>query len=96
MSSDCLFESSALLHMADVLEPRLIRNNPISEIPTTPTTPEEAPKNFAYLRRDLVRILGMLSHGDTSIQDRVRESGGLDIVLSLCAMDESNPCKNRW
>lgn len=81
---------SVLLRLADVLEPRLIRTKPISEIPTKP---EEGPKNFAYLRRDLVRVIGMLSYEDKKTQDLIREFGGLDIILSLCAMDETNPCE---
>ena len=82
--------SIELLGLADVIQPRLIRTKPISEIPEDPET---APPGFAHLRRDLVRILGLLSYGDKDIQDRVREAGGLEMVLSLCGMDESHPCK---
>lgn len=34
-----------------------------------------------------------MSYGDKVVQDRVREKGGLEVVLGLCAMDEGNPCE---
>ena len=85
--------SVELLGLADQIQPRLIRTKPISEIKEV--DPEEGPKGFTHLRRDLVRILGLLAYGDTEVQDRVRECGGLEIVLSLCGMDESQPCESR-
>ncbi|KAL7410474.1 spinocerebellar ataxia type 10 protein domain-containing protein [Mrakia frigida] len=79
-----------LLRLADLIEPRLIRTGPVSS-ETPRSDPSAGPKGFAHLRRDLVRILGLLSYGDKVVQDRVREKGGLEVVLGLCAMDEGNP-----
>lgn len=51
------------------------------------------PKGFAYLKRDLVRLLGILSSGRRAVQDRVRACGGLQVVLNLCVVDDRNPCE---
>ncbi len=51
------------------------------------------PKGFAYLKRDLVRLLGILSSGRRTVQDRVRACGGLQVVLNLCVVDDRNPCE---
>lgn len=50
-------------------------------------------KGFSYLKRDLVRLLGILSYRSTLVQDQVRVCGGIPVVLNLCVMDERNPCE---
>ncbi|KAF8479771.1 spinocerebellar ataxia type 10 protein domain-containing protein, partial [Russula ochroleuca] len=47
--------------------------------------------DFPYLKRDLVRLLGILCHNCRAIQDRVRLCGGIPVVLNLCAIDDRNP-----
>ena len=47
---------------------------------------------FFYLKRDLVRLLGVLCHGVRAVQDRTRVAGGLPVVMNLCTIDERNPC----
>ena len=49
--------------------------------------------DFPYLKRDLVRLLGILCHDRRAIQDRVRSCGGIPVVLNLCAIDDRNPCE---
>lgn len=51
------------------------------------------PKGFAYLKRDLVRLLGILSSDRPAVQDRVRACGGIPVVLNLCVVDDRNPCE---
>ncbi|KAF8202194.1 spinocerebellar ataxia type 10 protein domain-containing protein [Pholiota molesta] len=46
---------------------------------------------FTYLKRDLVRLLGVLAHGVKDVQDRTREAGGLPVIMNLCVIDERNP-----
>ena len=48
---------------------------------------------FLYLKRDLVRLLGVLCHNSKVIQDRIRSCGGIPVVLNLCVIDDRNPCK---
>jgi ataxin-10 len=50
---------------------------------------------FSYLKRDLVRLLGILCHETKEIQDRVRLCGGIEAVMNLCVVDERNPCERR-
>lgn len=47
---------------------------------------------FSYLKRDLVRLLGVLAHGVKEVQERTRAAGGLPVVMNLCVVDERNPC----
>lgn len=49
---------------------------------------------FSYLKRDLVRLLGVLCYNDKAIQHRVRLCGGIPVVLNLCVIDDRNPCKS--
>lgn len=49
-------------------------------------------RGFAYLKRDLVRLLGILCSGDSAVQDRVRLCGGIPVVMNLCVVDDRNPC----
>jgi len=47
---------------------------------------------FQYLKRDLVRLLGILCSGSKAVQDHVRDRGGIEVVMNLCVVDERNPC----
>ncbi|KAN0137198.1 Spinocerebellar ataxia type 10 domain containing protein [Lactarius tabidus] len=46
---------------------------------------------FSYLKRDLVRLLGVLCYNNEAMQDRVRLCGGIPVVLNLCVIDDRNP-----
>ncbi|KAH9072125.1 spinocerebellar ataxia type 10 protein domain-containing protein [Lactarius deliciosus] len=46
---------------------------------------------FSYLKRDLVRLLGILCYNNKAMQDRVRLCGGIPVVLNLCVIDDRNP-----
>ena len=78
-------------------EPQDVDIPPTHEPQTTPTSgakPEQDdPKGFMYLKRDLVRLLGILAHRSKAVQDRVRLCEGIPVVLNMCVMDERNPCK---
>lgn len=52
--------------------------------------PEE-PLPFSNVKRDLVRLLSVLTFNDTAVGDAVREAGGVELVLSLCETDDRNP-----
>lgn len=51
-------------------------------------------RGFAYLKRDLVRLLGILCHEKRAVQDRIREAGGIEVVMNMCVIDERNPCES--
>jgi len=50
-----------------------------------------AKAEFGYVKRDLVRLLGVLCAGERVVQDRVRACGGIPVVMNLCVVDERNP-----
>lgn len=52
-----------------------------------------AAQAFAYVKRELVRLLGILASQDGAVQDRVRGCGGIPVVMNLCVVDDHNPCK---
>ncbi|KAJ3720947.1 spinocerebellar ataxia type 10 protein domain-containing protein [Lentinula raphanica] len=54
-------------------------------------TPAVDNPGFNFLKRDLVRLLGILCSDDGAVQDRLRNCGGIEVVLNLCVVDERNP-----
>ncbi|KAG6910234.1 hypothetical protein DXG01_012369 [Tephrocybe rancida] len=88
-----------LLRLLDVFLPRINFGKPVSSSPsvdqdieTTPTQQSAAdPTGFQYLKRDLVRLLGILCHGVRAVQDHARICGGIPVVMNLCVIDERNP-----
>jgi hypothetical protein len=64
-----------------------VNNQPVPDEKTADSS------DFPYLKRDLVRLLGILCHNRKAIQDRVRVCGGISVVLNLCTIDDRNPCK---
>lgn len=48
---------------------------------------------FNHLKRDLVRLLGILCYEERAVQDRIRMREGITVVMNLCVTDERNPCK---
>lgn len=55
-----------------------------------PLTQNEIEHAFANVKRDLVRLLGVLAFNDVPVGDAVRAAGGVELVLSLCETDERN------
>ncbi|KAG9044273.1 hypothetical protein FS837_008424 [Tulasnella sp. UAMH 9824] len=49
------------------------------------------PAGFAYIKRDLARLLGILCHNDKGTQDSIREREGIQVIMNLCVVDERNP-----
>ncbi|PPQ90769.1 hypothetical protein CVT25_010158 [Psilocybe cyanescens] len=83
-----------LLHILDIFLPRINFGKPVNADGTPVSTSQPSvgeSSGFSYLKRDLVRLLGVLSHGVKSVQDRTREAGGLAVVMNLCVVDERNP-----
>lgn len=49
------------------------------------------PTGFLYLKRDLVRLIGILCHGDKATQDRIRQCDGIPVIMNMCVIDDRNP-----
>ena len=54
--------------------------------------PQAGIEGFNYVKRDLARLLGIIALDNKDVQDRVRECGGIPVVMNLCVTDERNPC----
>jgi ataxin-10 len=56
---------------------------------------ENETSGFAYVKRELVKLVGLMAHSDRLVQDRLRVCGGIEVVLNMCIVDERNPCERR-
>ncbi|KAF8517969.1 spinocerebellar ataxia type 10 protein domain-containing protein, partial [Hysterangium stoloniferum] len=94
MQGDGVVESLIdTLRLLDLFLPRIVFGKAAASpgettIPTGSTTDITG---FTYLKRDLVRILGTICHDQKEMQVRVRECGGIQVVMGLCVIDERNP-----
>ncbi|KAJ6496780.1 spinocerebellar ataxia type 10 protein domain-containing protein [Mycena vulgaris] len=91
-----------LLRLLDLFLPRINFGKPVrpdgrAALPTHAQPPGgdgtdgRDSTGFSYLKRDLVRLLGILCHGIKAVQDRARLCGGIEVVMNLCVIDERNP-----
>jgi ataxin-10 len=78
-----------LLRQFDLFLPRINFGKPVN-LDGSPSRSQNT-DGFFYLKRDLVRLLGVLCHGVRAVQDRTRVAGGLPVVMNLCVIDERNP-----
>lgn len=82
-----------LLRLLDAFLPRIYFGKPVIDPVTVRSIPSSVagPNGFSYLKRDLVRLVGVLCHGDKAFQDRIRLCGGIPIIMNMCVVDERNP-----
>ncbi|KAH7907262.1 spinocerebellar ataxia type 10 protein domain-containing protein [Hygrophoropsis aurantiaca] len=83
-----------LLRLLDKFLPRINFGKAVS--PPAPDKPAHFsaatdPTGFSYLKRDLVRLLGIFCHQDKEIQDQIRVIDGIPVIMSMCVVDERNP-----
>ncbi|TFY56661.1 hypothetical protein EVJ58_g7503 [Rhodofomes roseus] len=88
------------LRLLDTFLPRITFGR-VVERPSPPGTrpppadttqhPQKGIEGFSYVKRDLVRLLGIVALDDKGVQDRVRECGGIPVVMNLCVVDDRNP-----
>jgi ataxin-10 len=86
-----------VLRMLDLFLPRINFGKPVSSsgLPNSQATSVASSVDstgFSYLKRDLVRLLGVLCHEVRAVQDRIRMADGIPVVMNLCVVDERNPC----
>ena len=48
---------------------------------------------MAAMKRNLVRLLGVLTFDNVPVGDLVRNCGGVQLLLSMTEVDEFNPCE---
>ncbi|EGN96577.1 hypothetical protein SERLA73DRAFT_124416 [Serpula lacrymans var. lacrymans S7.3] len=88
--------SESLVELLQLLDRFLPRINFGKAMPTTsvenaPSLPAVDTIGFSYLKRDLVRLLGILCHGNIAIQNCIRIRGGIPVIMNLCVVDDRNP-----
>ncbi len=86
-----------LLRLLDLFLPRINFGKPVaSSLLSAEKTYDKVQDTtgFSYLKRDLVRLLGILCFKKRNVQDRIRECGGIPIIMNMCVIDERNPCKS--
>ncbi|KAH7890707.1 spinocerebellar ataxia type 10 protein domain-containing protein [Phlebopus sp. FC_14] len=83
-----------LLRLLDVFLPRINFGKPVLEHEADQTLRSSVaadPTGFSYLKRDLVRLLGILCHKDKKVQDSIRDNDGITVIMNMCVVDERNP-----
>ncbi|KAL1747910.1 spinocerebellar ataxia type 10 protein domain-containing protein [Schizophyllum fasciatum] len=80
-----------VLRLLDVFLPRINFGKPVGRGGAGGAPAAADSPGFFYLKRDLVRLLGVLAHRERAVQDRVRACGGIQVVMNLCVVDERNP-----
>lgn len=48
-------------------------------------------KKFPFLKRELIRIVSLLVHENTKMQNLLRKEGGIPVILNQCNIDDNNP-----
>ncbi|KAH0836603.1 hypothetical protein J3R83DRAFT_8303 [Lanmaoa asiatica] len=84
--------ATELLRLLDGFLPRINFGKPVSSKPVKSIPGATDPTGFSYVKRDLVRLLGILCHKDRKIQDSIRNCGGITVIMNMCVVDERNPC----
>lgn len=84
----CVTEFLDLLKRADELIPR-------KTLKTKQDSEQSSSKcyEFPNLKRQIVELLSYLVEGNKQVQDQIRTSGGLPVILSQCNIDDNNPCE---
>ncbi|KAI9461490.1 spinocerebellar ataxia type 10 protein domain-containing protein [Boletus coccyginus] len=77
-----------ILRLLDVFLPRITFGKPI-QTQNIPGTTD--PTGFSCVKRDLVRLLGVLCHKDRRVQDSIRNCEGITVIMNMCVVDERNP-----
>lgn len=86
------FCSTDLLRQFDLFLPRINFGRPVNPEGSSALQRSQSVDGFFCLKRDLVRLLGVLCHGVKAVQDRTRVAGGLVVVMNMCVIDDRNPC----
>jgi len=89
--SKCLFKegiiasSISLLFQADKTLPHMTKATPITQ------SFQHASSGFAFIKRDIVKVIGNMAYENNIIQDEVRKLGGIPLILNQCNIDDNNP-----
>jgi hypothetical protein len=60
--------------------------------PPAPPVPKPIAELCKGLKRDIIDLLTLLLHEGPSVQEIIRENGGIQLILSMSNIDDDNPC----
>lgn len=87
----------SLVDLLHVAQEHLPKANKLSEFMDAQSRQDSAEshadhfKAFPLIKGRIICLLGILSMGNKSVQDEIRERQGLELVLSNCVIDVHNP-----
>ncbi|KAG1750046.1 spinocerebellar ataxia type 10 protein domain-containing protein [Suillus occidentalis] len=92
-STDGQGTAEKLLRLLDVFLPRIYFGKAVIDPAVGRSMPSSVAgsNGFSYLKRDLVRLVGVLCHRDKTFQDHIRVCGGIPVIMNMCVVDERNP-----
>lgn len=90
---NCFFHTDLLRELDRFLPRVILGKESFSDGRPAPTGGPDL-SGFNHLKRDLVRLLGILCYEERAVQDRIRMREGITVVMNLCVTDERNPCKD--
>ncbi|KAL7336255.1 hypothetical protein PS15p_201613 [Mucor circinelloides] len=61
------------------------------KVPTPSQNDTDPQAGFNFLKRECVRMMGTMCYKDTFMQDKIRQLGGIPLVLCQFKIDDSNP-----
>ncbi|KAF8449096.1 spinocerebellar ataxia type 10 protein domain-containing protein [Boletus edulis BED1] len=85
------FVRQQLLRLLDVFLPRINYGKPVTSAAAQSIPGTTDSTGFSYVKRDLVRLLGILCHKNKKIQDSIRICEGITVIMNMCVVDERNP-----
>ncbi|RIB16576.1 spinocerebellar ataxia type 10 protein domain-containing protein [Gigaspora rosea] len=86
---ECLFKGGiiasciSLLVQADKTFPR------VTKAMSSPL--QQGISEFAYIKRDIIKVIGNMAYNNSFVQDEVRRLGGIPLILNQCNIDDNNP-----
>ncbi|KAJ2473007.1 Ataxin-10 [Coemansia sp. RSA 2322] len=73
------------------IESAQARQNSLQAANDTSSDADESIARLFMFKRDLIRIIGNVGHGNAAARDLVRELGGLSLVLDHMKIDDNHP-----
>ncbi|CAI2164691.1 7506_t:CDS:2 [Funneliformis geosporum] len=87
---ECLFKEGIIASSICEADKSLPRLNKATDIQISHTF-QQASSEFAFIKRDIVKIIGNMAYENKIVQDEVRKLGGIPLILNQCNIDDNNP-----
>ncbi|CAG8458121.1 1396_t:CDS:2 [Funneliformis mosseae] len=87
---ECLFKEGIIASSICKADKSLPRMTKATDTQISHTF-QQASSGFAFIKRDIVKIIGNMAYENKIVQDEVRELGGIPLILNQCNIDDNNP-----